>query len=66
MTGPRTFATKREATDHIAEVRRRAFGDYARGWIDNGGTRGKLAPKTTELYQDILDHAGDHRRRLSA
>ncbi len=56
MTAPSTFATKREAQDHIAGVRadrmrgtyrdHRAgtapFGPYAEEWIANGGSRGRL------------------------
>jgi integrase len=68
MNAPMTFATKQEALDHIAEVRADRlrgsyinpshgavkFGEYAREWIGNGGTRGKLAPRTGDLYLDIL------------
>jgi len=68
MTAPRTFDTKRAAEDHIAEVRSdryrgsyidprdgaRPFGAYAVAWIEGGGSRGKLAPRTAELYSDIL------------
>lgn len=82
MTAPTTFATKREAQDHIAGVRadrmrgtyrdHRAgltpFGDYAREWIANGGTRGQFAPKTKANKEDLL--AGlllpFHDRALSA
>lgn len=82
MTGPHTFPTKREALDHLASVRAdrtrgtyrdhrdglQAFGPYAKKWVANGGTRGRLAPKTTALYEDLLDGAlaGFHDRALSA
>lgn len=70
MTAPSTFETKRAALDHLAAVQAdrlrgsyidhrsgaRPFGDYARAWIAAGGSRGKLAPRTAELYVDILDH----------
>lgn len=82
MNAPTTFATKREALDHIAGVRadrmrgtyrdHRAgltpFGDYARAWIANGGTRGMFAPKTKANNEELL--AGlllpFHERALSA
>ncbi|WP_194385235.1 site-specific integrase [Microbacterium luteum] len=68
MTAPQTFATKRDALDHIAGVRadrmrgtyrdHRAgdapFGPYAEEWIANGGSRGRLAPRTRALYEDQL------------
>lgn len=68
MTGPQTFATKREALDHLAAVRsdrmrgtyidHRAglvpFGPYAADWIGHGGRRGALAPKTRDLYETTL------------
>lgn len=68
MTGPHTFGTKREALDHLAAVRadrlrgayidHRAglipFGPYAADWIANGGSRGKLAPKTRANNEDLL------------
>ena len=68
MTAPSTFATKRDALDHIAAVRAdrsrgvyldhrdgaEPFGDYARKWIANGGRRGHLAERTRELYSDLL------------
>ena len=28
--------------------------DYAAKWLERGGTRGKLAPKTQTYYQDLL------------
>ncbi|AZZ48004.1 site-specific integrase [Rathayibacter rathayi] len=70
MNAPTTFVTKREALDHLAAVQAdrlrgsyidhrsgaRPFGEYARAWIAAGGSRGKLAPRTAELYLDILDH----------
>lgn len=82
MTAPSTFATKREALDHIAGVRadrmrgtyrdHRAgltpFGPYATDWIANGGTRGRFAPKTKANNEELL--AGlllpFHDRALSA
>lgn len=68
MVAPRTFDTRAEAESHLAEVRAdRArgvyhdprsggvmFGTFAREWIENGGSRGTLAPRTRELYLDIL------------
>lgn len=68
MTGPQTFATKREALDHLAAVRSdrkrgtyidhreglAPFGPYAADWIAHGGRRGSLAPKTRELYESTL------------
>ncbi|MDR5692102.1 site-specific integrase [Agromyces indicus] len=68
MTAPSTFTTKRDALDHIAGVRadrmrgtyrdHRAgsapFGPYAEEWVANGGSRGKLAPRTRVLYEDLL------------
>lgn len=68
MTAPTTFATKRDALDHIAGVRadrmrgtyrdHRAgdapFGQYAADWIANGGSRGRLAPKTRANNEDLL------------
>jgi integrase len=68
MNAPTTFATAKEAHDHIAAVRHernrgtytdhrkgeRLLADYARQWIDDGGARGSLAIRTRELYDDIL------------
>jgi integrase len=68
MTAPRTFDTKQAALDHLAEVRAdrnrgsyvdhrggaQLFGPFARAWIESGGSRGKLAPRTAELYSDLL------------
>ena len=68
MNAPTTFPTKREAQDHIAGVRAdrmrgtyrdhraglQPFGPYAREWVANGGTRGRLAAKTQALYEDLL------------
>lgn len=68
MTAPNTFATKRDALDHLAGVRadrmrgtyrdHRAgdapFGLYATDWIANGGSRGRLAPKTRANSEDLL------------
>jgi integrase len=67
MNAPTTFATKREALDHLAAVQAdrlrgsyidhrsgaQLFGPYAAAWIDGGGSRGKLAPRTEETYRDI-------------
>ena len=82
MTAPVTFPTKREAQDHIAGVRAdrmrgtyrdhraglQPFGPYATEWVANGGTRGRLAPKTRALYEDLLigPLAAFHDRALSA
>lgn len=68
ITAPVTFTTKRQATSWLVEqeadrlrgvVRdhdggRRLFGDFASEWIDNGGSRGRLAPRTEALYRDLL------------
>ncbi|WP_104169247.1 site-specific integrase [Cryobacterium sp. M23] len=68
MPGPTTFKTSKEAHVHIANVQsdraRGVYHDprkgerhltiYAREWIENGGSRGKLAIRTTELYEDLL------------
>ncbi|NQX11826.1 site-specific integrase [Microbacteriaceae bacterium VKM Ac-2855] len=68
MNAPTTFPTKREALEHLAAVQAdrlrgsyidhrsgaQPFGPYARAWIAGGGSRGKLAPRTSELYSDIL------------
>lgn len=68
MNAPHTFDTKQAALGHIAEVRAdrnrgsyidhrdgaQPFGSYARAWVDTGGSRGKLAPRTAELYRDII------------
>lgn len=68
MTGPETYVSAEEAWSHIAEVRAdrkrhkytdhrkgaRLLSSFAREWIDNGGSRGHLAIKTRELYDDIL------------
>jgi integrase len=68
MTGPSTFATKRDALAYLASVQsdrlrgswidHRAglapFGPYAEEWIANGGSRGRLAPRTRETYEDLL------------
>ncbi|MGE0300864.1 MAG: tyrosine-type recombinase/integrase [Candidatus Nanopelagicales bacterium] len=68
MNAPHTFDTKAAALAHLSEVHAdrtrgtyidhrggaRPFGPYARAWIDNGGTRGRLAPRTAELYRDLL------------
>jgi integrase len=68
ITAPVTFATKRDAEDHLAAVRsdrmrgtyrdHRAglvpLGEYAREWIANGGSRGRLSDGTRRLYEDLL------------
>lgn len=68
MNAPHTFSTSTEAWDHVAMVkadRRRGIytdhrngeallADYAAEWIENGGSRGKLAIRVTELYKDLL------------
>lgn len=68
VTAPTTFATKREALDWLAGVRAdkmrgqfrdhragsEAFGTYAAAWIENGGSRGRLAPKTRANNEDLL------------
>ncbi|MGV9194063.1 tyrosine-type recombinase/integrase [Microbacterium sp. MC2] len=82
MSAPSTFDTKRDALDHLAAVRAdrmrgtyrdhraglRPFGEYAAEWVANGGTRGRLAPKTQALYEDLLAGplAGLADRALSA
>lgn len=69
MNGPRTFETSDEAWTHIAEVKtqrnrnvytdyrkgERLLVDYAREWIENGGSRGRLAVRTRDLYSDIIE-----------
>ena len=69
MTAPRTFDTKADAEAHIAQVRadrsrgtyldprkgERALRDFASDWIENGGSRGTLAPRTRALYLDLLN-----------
>lgn len=68
MTAPHTFVTADDAWDHISTVRtdrsrghyhdprrgERPLADYAAEWIYNGGSRGKLALRTRELYEDLL------------
>lgn len=68
MNAPHTFATSREAHDHLAKVQadrsrgtyhdprsgKRPLADYAEEWIDNGGSRGHLAERTRDLYEDLL------------
>lgn len=68
MTAPRTFATKRDALDHLAAARadrtRGAYQDHRAGlqpfgpnaaqWVADGGPRGKLAPKTKANNEDLL------------
>lgn len=69
MTGPTTYPTADEAWGHIAEVKaarrrntyvdhrkgERILADYARQWIANGGSRGKLTATTEALYTDLLE-----------
>lgn len=68
MNAPMTFGTAGEAWEHIAQVRadrsrgtyldprkgERRLAEFAADWIDNGGSRGKLAPRTAALYRDLL------------
>ena len=68
MTAPSTFETKRDALDYLAGIRadrmrgtyrdHRAgdapFGPYAMEWVANGGSRGRLAPKTRANNEDLL------------
>lgn len=68
VTAPTTFETKRAALDYLAGVRadklrgtfrdHRAgeapFGPYAEEWVANGGSRGRLAPRTRVLYEDLV------------
>lgn len=68
VTAPTTFATKRDALDWLAGVRAdkmrgqfrdhragsEVFGPYATDWIENGGSRGRLAPKTRANNEDLL------------
>lgn len=69
MSAPMTFETSDDAWDHISTVRtdrarglyhdprkgERLLAEYGAEWIDNGGSRGKLALRTRELYEDLLD-----------
>ncbi|MFD4957398.1 tyrosine-type recombinase/integrase [Microbacterium sp. NPDC058389] len=68
QTAPRTFDTKKDAEKYLAQTQtdlaRGSFIDhragqvtflsYASDFIANGGTRGRLAPRTAELYEDLL------------
>ena len=68
MRAPRTFQTSKDAWDHVANVQadrsrgtytdprrgERLLGDFAAEWIVNGGSRGQLAIRTRELYEDLL------------
>ncbi|WP_375387914.1 tyrosine-type recombinase/integrase [uncultured Amnibacterium sp.] len=68
MSPQHTFETKAEAAAHVAAVqtdRERGtyldhrdggvlFEVFAAEWIDNGGARGRLAPRTAELYRGLL------------
>jgi integrase len=67
-TAPRTFDTKREAEKFLAQTQtdlargtyldardgQRIFLAYATEFIEQGGTRGALAPKTKQLYTDLV------------
>ncbi|QIK83174.1 tyrosine-type recombinase/integrase [Sanguibacter sp. HDW7] len=67
MNAPTTFETRGEAETHLADVRaQRARGAWIdpRGariplhewigqWIENGGSRGSLAPRTAKMYRDV-------------
>lgn len=69
MTAPRTFDTKADAEAHISQVRadrsrgtyldprkgERVLRDFAADWIENGGSRGALAPRTRSLYIDLYN-----------
>lgn len=69
MSAPRTFDTSAEAWEYIATVQadrsrhvytdhrlgERTLVDFGQGWLDNGGSRGRLAVKTAELYQDLFN-----------
>jgi len=69
MNAPTTFETSDDAWAHIATVRadrarglyhdprkgERLLADYASEWLANGGSRGKLAIRTRELYADLID-----------
>jgi integrase len=69
MSAPRTFDTSAEAWEHIAQVSadrsrhvytdhrlgERTLTDFGQAWLDNGGSRGRLAVKTGELYQDLFN-----------
>lgn len=68
MNAPSTFATAKEAWTHVSSVQsdrargvyhdhrkgERVLADFAAEWISNGGSRGKLAVRTHELYEDLL------------
>ena len=74
MTAPSTFDTKRAALDHLASVQAdrmrgvyrdhrdgaQIFSEYAEEWISNGGSRGRLAPKTAELYRGLIARDLEH------
>lgn len=68
IPGPITYATSKEAWTYISSVQsdqargiyhdprkgERRLVDFAQEWIDNGGSRGHLAVRTIELYEDLL------------
>lgn len=68
MNAPTTFQTSKEAWSHIYSVQtdrergiyhdprkgERLLSSYAKEWIDNGGSRGRLAIRTRVLYEDLL------------
>ncbi|HEY8609933.1 MAG TPA: tyrosine-type recombinase/integrase [Roseomonas sp.] len=69
IAAPDTFATAADARLWLAEVRtkrargsyidhrrgERRLADFGREWIENGGSRGHLAIRTAEEYEDLLD-----------
>lgn len=68
ITAPRTFETKADADAYLhgvaADRDRGTYLDHREGgvlfetfaaeWIDAGGSRGRLAPRTAALYADLL------------
>lgn len=68
ITAPRTFETKADADAYLhgvaADRDRGTYLDHREGgvlfetfaaeWIDAGGSRGRLAPRTAALYSDLL------------
>lgn len=68
MNAPHTFDSAKLAWTHVSSVQsdrargiyhdprkgERLLTSYAQEWIDNGGSRGKLAIRTIELYEDLL------------
>jgi hypothetical protein len=69
VNAPRTFDTSAEAREYITQVSadrsrhvytdhrlgERTLFDFGQAWLDNGGSRGRLAVKTSELYQDLFN-----------